>query len=152
MAENFSHDQPSIAHPFGEGRTVLVVEDNLAVRQVAISTLHSLGFKVVEAETGDMAAQLLKTNKDVSLVLSDVRMPGELSGIDLARLVQREQPDVQVLLTTGYFDGEDDLKDLNLLYKPYRATDLAEKIQSLMAKPPTVELEDASAHRTAAVA
>jgi CheY-like chemotaxis protein len=152
MAENLSHDQPSVAHPFGEGRTVLVVEDNPAVRQVAISTLHSLGFKVVEAETGDTAAQLLKTNKDVSLVLSDVRMPGELSGIDLARLIHREQPEVQVLLTTGYFDGEDNLEDLNLLYKPYRAIDLAEKIQSLMPKPPIVELEDISAHRAAAVA
>jgi PAS domain S-box-containing protein len=151
-AESLPQDQSSIAHPFGEGRTVLVVEDNPAVRQVAISTLHSLGFKVVEAETGDEAARVLKTKNEISLVLSDVRMPGELSGIDLARLIRHEQPDVQVLLTTGYFDGEDNLKDLNLLYKPYRATDLAEKIQALMPKQQRVELESASLHPAAAVA
>ena len=85
-------------------------------------------------------------------MLSDVRMPGELSGIDLARLIQREQPDIQVLLTTGYFDGEDKLEDLNLLYKPYRATDLAEKIQSLMKTPHKIEFEAAAIHQAAAVA
>jgi hypothetical protein len=57
-----------------------------------------------------------------------------------------------VLLTTGYFDGEDKLEDLNLLYKPYRATDLAEKIQSLMRSPQEIEFENAMIHQAAAVA
>ena len=70
------------------------------------------------------------------LVLSDVRMPGGLSGIDLARIIKREKPDVQVLLTTGYVDSEETIEDVELLYKPYRATDLAEKIQALLEKPP----------------
>jgi CheY-like chemotaxis protein len=118
--------------PFGDGQTVLVVEDDPAVRQVAVSTLKSLGFEVQEAETGDQAANLLKNGNDVRLVLSDVRMPGELTGIDLARLVRREWPTVRVLLTTGYVDGSDTLDGLNLLYKPYRASDLAERIQSLL--------------------
>jgi len=152
IAESSSNPQPAVAHPFGEGRTVLVVEDNPAVRQVALSTLHSLGFKVLEAETGDEAARLLKTENDITLVLSDVRMPGELNGIDLARLIQREQPDIQVLLTTGYFDGDDKLEDLNLLYKPYRATDLAEKIRSLMNLPQRVEFDSGSIRHAAAVA
>ena len=120
------------AEPFGDGRTVLVVEDDPAVRQVAVSTLRSLGFAVKEAESGDAAADMLKRDRDVRLVLSDVRMPGELTGIDLARMVKQEWPDIRVLLTTGYVDGEDAIDDLDLLYKPYRATDLAEKIQSLM--------------------
>jgi hypothetical protein len=59
-------------------------------------------------------------------------MPGELTGIDLARLVKREWPSVQVLLTTGYVEGDETIDDLELLYKPYRATDLADKIQSLL--------------------
>jgi PAS domain S-box-containing protein len=151
-AERREDQQTGVAHPFGDGRTVLVVEDNPAVRQVTHSTLHSLGFKVLEAETGDEAARLLKAKNDIKLVLSDVRMPGELSGIDLARLIQREQPDIQVLLTTGYFDSEDKLEDLNLLYKPYRAMDLAEKIQSLMQSEKVVELENMAIRETAAVA
>ena len=150
--ESLALNQATVAHPFGNGRTVLVVEDNPAVRQVARSTLHSLGFKVLEAENGDEAADFLKAGKDIDLVLSDVRMPGELSGIDLARLIHRERPEIQVLLTTGYFDSEEKLEGLNLLYKPYRATDLAEKIQSLVEQGPNVEFEDASSRQKAAVA
>jgi len=152
VAENPPNHSPSVARPFGEGRTVLVVEDNPAVRQVALSTLHSLGFKVLEAETGDEAARLLKTKHDITLVLSDVRMPGELNGIDLARLIQREQPDIQVLLTTGYFDGDDKLEGLNLLYKPYRATDLAEKIQLLVSLQQRLEFDGGTIRHAAAVA
>jgi CheY-like chemotaxis protein len=141
-AEDQTEASSSPAQPFGEGRTVLVVEDNPAVRQVAISTLHSLGFQVIEAENGDEAAELLKLSQDVSLVLSDVRMPGELSGIDLARLIQKQRPEIQVLLTTGYFDNEDEVEDLNLLYKPYRAADLAAKIKSLMEVPQSARVDD----------
>jgi CheY-like chemotaxis protein len=119
-----------ITEPFGQGQSVLVVEDDPAVRQVAVSTLKSLGFKVKEAVTGDEAATLLQNDSGFRLVLSDVRMPGALTGIELARMVRAKWPAVQV--TTGYVDGEAPVADLDLLYKPYRATDLAEKIQSLL--------------------
>ncbi|MET0528920.1 MAG: response regulator [Microvirga sp.] len=150
-AEVIADKQGLVAKPFGEGQTVLVVEDNPAVRQVAISTLMSLDFKVIEASTGDEAARILRSNDQVRLVLSDVRMPGELTGIDLARLIKRERPDIQILLTTGYVDSEEALGDVELLYKPYRATDLAEKIQLLMdnmpkplsRKPPFLEVVSA---------
>ena len=113
-------------------QAILVVEDDADVRQVAVSTLRSLGFTVTEAETGDEAAALLRRNGPVRLVLSDVRMPGELTGIDLARLIRREMPDVRVLLTTGYVESDGVVPDVDILYKPYRATDLAERIQTLL--------------------
>jgi len=144
--------QTSDTVPFGAGQTVLVVEDNPAVRQVAISTLRSLGFDVIEADTGDAAATLLKANDRVRLVLSDVRMPGGLSGIDLARFIKSEKPDVQVLLTTGYVDGEETIEDIELLYKPYRATDLAEKIQALLDKPQPIAARSVVPMRAAASA
>jgi len=62
-------------------------------------------------------------------------MPGGLSGIDLARMIRDEKPDIQVLLTTGYVDSDETIEDVELLYKPYRATDLAEKIQALLERP-----------------
>jgi CheY-like chemotaxis protein len=130
--EKLPDAQASVAAPIGTGQTVLVVEDDPAVRQVAISTLRSLGFGVIEAQTADEAARMLESNEDVRLVLSDVRMPGELSGIDLARLIKRKLPDVHVLLTTGYVDSDETINDLELLYKPYRAADLAERIQMLL--------------------
>jgi CheY-like chemotaxis protein len=141
VAEQPVDTQTAVTSPFGAGQTVLVVEDDPAVRQVANSTLRSLGFEVMEAESGDEAARILKGNEQIRLVLSDVRMPGELTGIDLARLIKRENPAIRVLLTTGYVDGEETIDDIDLLYKPYRAADLAEKIQSLMEGPQPAEKE-----------
>lgn len=135
-AENVASKPNNLAKPFGEGQTVLVVEDNPAVRQVAISTLMSLGFKVIEAGTGDEAARILRSNHQVKLVLSDIRMPGEITGIDLTRIMKSERPDIHILLTTGYVDSDEALEDIELLRKPYRATDLAEKIQMLMERTP----------------
>jgi PAS domain S-box-containing protein len=116
---------------FGKGESVLVVEDNSDVRQVAVSTLKSLGFTVTETETADAAADLLKNSCDFKLVLSDVRMPGKLNGADLADLIKKKYPDVQVLLTTGYVEDAEMIEEMDLLYKPYRAADLAHKIQSM---------------------
>jgi PAS domain S-box-containing protein len=116
---------------FGQGEAVLVVEDNHEVRQVAVSTLKALGFTVTETETADEAADLLKRNSDFRLVLSDVRMPGKLSGVDLASLIRTDYPHVQVLLTTGYAEDKGLADEIDLIYKPYRALDLAQKIQSM---------------------
>lgn len=140
--ESVTSVEVTMAHPFGEGRTVLVVEDDPAVRQVATSTIRTLGFEVIEAKTGDEAARILRSGRNVDLVLSDVRMPGELTGIDLARLIQREAPHVKVVLTTGYVDTEETIEGIDLLYKPYRATDLAEKIQSLIEERPSGMSDD----------
>jgi CheY-like chemotaxis protein len=124
---------------FGAGRTVLVVEDDTAVRQVAVSTLHALGFAVREAESGDEAERILRREDGVSLVLSDVRMPGLVSGLDLARLVRDEWPGIRVLLTSGYVDADDQVGDFNFIHKPYRAADLAERIRALADGPPPPE-------------
>ncbi|RDI62540.1 response regulator [Microvirga subterranea] len=123
--------QPDDMEAFGKGEAVLVVEDNSDVRQVAVSTLKSLGFTVTETETADAAADLLKNSCDFKLVLSDVRMPGKLNGADLAGLIRKKYPDVRVLLTTGYVEDAELIEEIDLLYKPYRAADLAHKIQSM---------------------
>lgn len=120
---------------FGQGEAVLVVEDNSDVRQVAVSTLKSLGFTVTETETADAAADLLRNTCDFKLVLSDVRMPGKLNGADLAGLIRKKYPDVRVLLTTGYVEDAELIEEVDLLYKPYRAADLAHKIQSMTPHP-----------------
>jgi PAS domain S-box-containing protein len=131
--EQLPEPRDTVPSSFGAGQTVLVAEDDPAVRQVAVSTLKSLGFNVMEAASGDEAARLLEANRQVDLVFSDIRMPGKLTGIDLARLIRREMPKIRVLLTTGHVDGDETIEDIDLLYKPYRAVDLAEKIQVLMA-------------------
>jgi CheY-like chemotaxis protein len=120
--------------PFGQGEAVLVVEDNSDVRQVAVSTLKSLGFTVTETGSADEALDVLMKDCNFRLVLSDVRMPGKLNGIDLADLIKKNYPAIQVLLTTGYVEDSALIEEVDLLYKPYRAADLAQKIQSMASQ------------------
>jgi CheY-like chemotaxis protein len=116
----------------GDGETILVVEDDPKVRQVTVSTLRSLGFQVREAENGDQAVVSLNQNNGVDLVLSDIKMPGTLNGTELARQVQESWPDIKVLLTSGYVEAEDDVGPFNIIFKPYRVTELAERVHSLL--------------------
>ncbi len=118
----------------GEGETVLLVEDDVAVRQVASAALASLGFEVREAESGDEAARLLDDAPDVRLVVSDVRMPGSLNGIDLGRLVRRRWPGVPVLLMSGFVDDDQDFSDFEFLQKPYRVSELIGKLKTVLAR------------------
>jgi CheY-like chemotaxis protein len=129
-AEPVGSDQPP---PEGNGETILVVEDDPDVRQVAVSTLTTLGYTVSEAANGDEALTKLRDGGAVRLVFSDVTMPGPLTGVDLAREVRRLQPDVGVLLTTGYV-GEDVRLDegVEILPKPYQTQDLAQKLRGLL--------------------
>jgi signal transduction histidine kinase len=116
----------------GDGETILVVEDDEKVRQVTVSTLRSLGFEVLEAEHGDEAVEKLRGGDGVDLVFSDVKMPGSLSGTDLARRIEAEWPWIKVLLTSGYVEAEDDIERFKIIYKPYRVTELAERIHALL--------------------
>jgi PAS domain S-box-containing protein len=118
--------------PFlAQGETVLVVEDDANVRQVTVSTLESLGFSVSEARSGNEAADMLRSGHDVQIVLSDVKMPG-MTGVELARLVKEQWPSVNVLLTSGYVEAEERVDEFDFIHKPFRASDLASKLQSML--------------------
>ena len=80
---------------------VLLVEDEFLVRSVLADELRDQGYEVVEAETGDRAAQLLEC-KSFDVLLTDVRMPGKLDGIDLAHRARSARPTLPVLVVSGY--------------------------------------------------
>jgi len=115
----------------GRGEPVLVVEDDANVRQVTVSTLESLGFSVKEAGSGDEAAAMLKQDAGIQVVLSDVKMPG-MTGIELGRLIRQHWPAVHVLLTSGYVD-DDRVDEFEFIHKPFRAADLARKLEAMLA-------------------
>jgi PAS domain S-box-containing protein len=127
-----TNDESDGTAPFlGQGETVLVVEDDANVRQITVSTLESLGFSVQEAGSGNEAAAMLQNGNDVQIVLSDVKMPG-MTGLELARLVREQWPSVNVLLTSGYVEAEDGMDEFEFIHKPFRASDLAIKLQSML--------------------
>jgi PAS domain S-box-containing protein len=97
-------EEPGAA-PGGMGELVLVVEDEAQVRGIAARALTEAGFRVLAAESGEQAIELLQTGDRPAVVLTDVVMPG-MSGADLAAAVERVAPGTPVLFTSGYPDGE----------------------------------------------
>jgi CheY-like chemotaxis protein len=87
--------------------TVLVVEDELLIRLDLADQLRRAGLTVVEASTGDEALTVLKANDTVDLVVSDIRMPGETDGMELAAWLRRERPKIKIVLVSGYTATQD---------------------------------------------
>jgi CheY-like chemotaxis protein len=105
---------------------VLVVEDELFVRLMAVDAIEDAGYVAVEAENADRALALLDERSDIAVMFSDIKMPGSLDGLGLAATVGERWPDVRIVLTSGHLYREDiDLPEsLPFLQKPYRAREL----------------------------
>ena len=103
------------------GKTVLLVEDNDAVAEVCRSYLDQLGFAVEHAATARQALALLGSDKPIELMFSDILMPSEMNGVELAREARRLRPNLPVVLTTGYSSSADAAlrEGFVVLRKPY---------------------------------
>lgn len=102
-----------------EGKAVLFVEDDPLVTQVMKPALEASGFQVLQASNGDEALQILDSGVHVDFVFSDIVMPGRMSGIDLAEVVQQRHPHIRMVLATGYSDRRVALPNIRTLAKPY---------------------------------
>lgn len=110
----------------GNRATVLIVEDELFVRMMAVDALEDAGYLTVEAQDADQALILLEVRKDIDLVFTDIKMPGEVDGLGLARRILERWPDIPVILTSGHLYREDTMMppSVPFLQKPYRAATL----------------------------
>jgi CheY-like chemotaxis protein len=120
-----------------DGEIVLVVEDNADVREVTVKRLDTLGYRVVTAENGPAALEILKSPQKVDLLFSDVMMPGGMSGFDLVRWVRTNKPAIKTLLTSGFTgevakNGNSDLDDVEVLRKPYAIAELAQAVREAL--------------------
>ncbi|HEX9464193.1 MAG TPA: PAS domain S-box protein [Alphaproteobacteria bacterium] len=131
-------DRRSIAAAAG---TVLVVEDDPEVLEVAVETLRSLGYNVVTAADGPSAlAKLQRRDRAIDVLFTDVVMPSGMSGIELARQARELLPHLQVLLASGYpmsaLSADHGLTDeFMFLSKPYRWSDLSDRIRAIRGTP-----------------
>ena len=132
--------QPDIATPIDldlHGRLVLLVDDDAQVRKVVRKQLASLGCTVLEAESGQEGADMVENIPAISLVLSDVVMPGSMDGRALARFARRFRPELPVVLMSGYADGlRTGSADSGtpLLDKPFTQEKLVEALTTLAAR------------------
>ena len=126
--------QPALAS--GQGETVLIVEDDEGVRQYASAALRQLGYNVYEAADGPSALRILESQTDITLLFSDVVLPG-MNGRVLAQEARRRRPDLKVLFTTGYsrnaiVHGGFLDPGVQLLPKPFTIDSLARKLRQML--------------------
>jgi two-component system CheB/CheR fusion protein len=116
--------------------TVLVVEDNPAVRDLTVRRLGMLGYNVLVAENGPAAVDILNKGEMIDLVFSDVVMAGGMSGVDLARWMMEHRPKTKILLTSGFAEiAEDEAAaglEIRLLRKPYKQADLVRAVREAL--------------------
>jgi len=119
---------PQTAQPLAPGRRLLLVEDDASVTVVALELLEGLGLEVRAVETAPQALELLKRER-FDIMLSDVVMPGGMTGIELARRCERDHSAMRIVLTSGYAGEDVDaaLADAAwpFLRKPYSGEQLA---------------------------
>ena len=125
-----------------KGELILVVEDNETVRDTVMRQLGELGYRTIEASSGEEALAILKTRADktrggVDLMFSDVVMRGGMDGYELAREARARHPALKILLMSGFSmksvaEGFRGSEEFELLKKPIRKQDLAEKLRSIL--------------------
>lgn len=117
--------------------TILIVEDNDAVREMAVTLLHELGYTVLTAPDAPAALGVLDANR-IDLLFSDVVMPGGMTGYDLVRRARVLNRGLKALLTSGYTHrgaADPDEAKLPLLQKPYKRAELAVRVRSILDSP-----------------
>ena len=116
------------------GETVLVVEDQQDVRELAAMMLSGAGYRILEAADGNAALALLEKRHDVDLIFIDLVMPGGMSGLEVAREALRCYPNIKVLFTSGYTKNALQHRgglgnSRPMLSKPYKKGDLVRAVR-----------------------
>lgn len=115
----------------GQGLSILIVEDEPGIREVAKAALSGDGYHVTVAQNGDAALSQLEQFGDLDLLISDLVMPGETSGEDLVRTARARFPQLPVILMSGY--ANDIPSGFRFLPKPFSLHDLKEAVQQEIA-------------------
>ena len=118
------------------GETILVVEDEPAVRQLVAVALERAGYRVFEARDGEKALALFEANEPaIDLLLTDLRMP-QMDGTELVRLLRARAPNLKVICVSGYPGTGADLSlTEHFLAKPFSKTDLLNKVREVLDAP-----------------
>jgi CheY-like chemotaxis protein len=147
-------DEEASSIPEGKGEVILLVEDNVTLREGGQSLLESLGYRVLTAANGGEALQVFemeggadperihpgsdRRSRKIDLVITDLVMP-EMGGRELIRELRKKAPDIKVLATTGYVMQED-LETLeregflDVVHKPFDVDTLAQMVRQILDK------------------
>ena len=117
------------------GQTLLLVEDDTAVAAIAMEQLQGMGLRVETAETAAQALAVLEQRR-FDVMLTDIVMPGGMTGVELARACAERWPQMSIMLTSGYAGDDVDLALIDapwpFLRKPYSGEQLREALGDLL--------------------
>jgi CheY-like chemotaxis protein len=120
----------------GEGQLILVVEDNVPLRQVAVISLNNLGYATLEAGTVDEAIVILEQHDDIALLFTDIVLPGGRNGFELAAVVRERWPGLKVLFASGHPNVAQSAEAVAagavIVPKPFRVSDLARHVRAML--------------------
>jgi CheY-like chemotaxis protein len=113
---------------------VLVVEDDVLLRMIAVEVVEEAGFVAIEAGNADEAVAMLESRSDISLLFTDVDMPGSMDGLKLAHAVRGRWPPIKILVVSGQVRLEPHQLPTNgrFVTKPYRGEAMVEELLSLV--------------------
>jgi two-component system, response regulator PdtaR len=124
--------------PAGKSRpVVLVVEDEPLLRMLAVEVVEEAGFIAIEARDADEAVMLLESHTDITLLFTDINMPGSMDGLKLAHAVRDRWPPIKILVVSG----KQQLQSFDLpsnscfVGKPYQASTMVKELRSLVGSP-----------------
>jgi two-component system, response regulator PdtaR len=121
----------------GKPPVVLVVEDEPLLRMLAVEVVEEAGFIAIEARDADEAVVLLESRSDITLLFTDINMPGSMDGLKLAYAVRNRWPPIKILVVSGKqrLQSPDLPSNSCFVEKPYQASALVAELRSLVGSP-----------------
>lgn len=121
--------------------TILIVDDERMIRELAAATLESHGFTVLEATGGREALSILETRRDIDLMIVDFEMPG-MNGVAVSDMARRLRPGLPVIFLTGHgrIAALNGVPDRWIIEKPFRAFELAARVAAALPQLPVTGL------------
>ena len=132
----------------GGSETILVVDDEVSLAELACTNLEALGYRVLKAHDGETALKLLAEHPEIDLLFTDVILPGEMDGYKLAAAALAKHTGLKVLVTSGFTRRREETAYAranvalvgNLLHKPYSRAQLAEAVRRRLDATQELEL------------
>jgi CheY-like chemotaxis protein len=114
---------------------VLIVEDEFLLRLDAVDMIAAAGYEVLEAGNADEAIEILEAHRDITVIFTDIQMPGSMDGLKLARAVRGRWPPIKIVATSGHVHvNETDLPEGGrFLPKPYSPKQVTGVLRELMS-------------------
>jgi CheY-like chemotaxis protein len=129
---------PAEAAAPASGETILIVDDDPAVRMLITEALGDVGYTMIEVTDGAAGLKVLRSDVRIDLLVTDVGLPGGLNGRQMADAARLGRPDLKVLFITGYAEsaaiGKDELEPgMHLMTKPFTMAALAGRVRAVIA-------------------